>query len=405
MSFRHNWICPQLILIMMAASGPQVPRRRAYLEQPYFTHKPLDLLGDSIRLVELLPKLDDGFLHCRLRNTLLQSGIPYFAVSYMWGAVDESNCEWIKIDDIAFAVQPNLWEFLSVLRRQARNEIVVLWIDAISIDQQEISERNHQVRRMKEIYENASQVLVWLGPEADDSARAFKALKRKPSLEEQEDSDYMESLDWEEDWQGLLKLCLREYWSRVWIVQEVLLARDINIYCGNDSMSWDALGEFFESLPIDLNKLQEQEIRQSTASKLYWRRRNRRYPPNGPAETLLSLLMDYGRCSCTDVRDRVYALLGLAVDQHDGHGLQVDYELDRETLYFRVLTFCCQPAPSVADCRYLMDILELDPEKLQAYSLSCDKITQLTMTSRAHYIGTLGRKDGAPWGENQEYWK
>ena len=65
----------------------------------------------------------------------------------------------------------NLAEALQYLRYE--NRPCVLWIDAICVDQNNIPERGHQVVRMAAIYPQASRVVVWLGPERDDSALAF----------------------------------------------------------------------------------------------------------------------------------------------------------------------------------------------------------------------------------------
>lgn len=48
--------------------------------------------------------------------------------------------------------------------RRLHDEHTVLWIDAICIDQSNDAEKNQQVPLMKNIYEAASLVLIWLGP-------------------------------------------------------------------------------------------------------------------------------------------------------------------------------------------------------------------------------------------------
>jgi len=53
-----------------------------------------------------------------------------------------------------------------------------MWIDAICINQNDISERNNQVRQMGAIYSQASQVVVWLGEETGDSGRAIAFLEK-----------------------------------------------------------------------------------------------------------------------------------------------------------------------------------------------------------------------------------
>jgi hypothetical protein len=39
----------------------------------------------------------------------------------------------------------------------------MLWVDALCINQEDTTERNHQVMQMGAIYEKAKRVVVWLG--------------------------------------------------------------------------------------------------------------------------------------------------------------------------------------------------------------------------------------------------
>jgi len=55
----------------------------------------------------------------------------------------------------------------------------VLWIDTICISQNDLEERNQQVRFMNMIYHNARRVLVWLGKEADESDIAIDYLRHQ----------------------------------------------------------------------------------------------------------------------------------------------------------------------------------------------------------------------------------
>jgi hypothetical protein len=48
------------------------------------------------------------------------------------------------------------------------NTLGHFWVDALCIDQNNIPEKNSQVSKMKEIYEGAKKIVVWLGPAADD---------------------------------------------------------------------------------------------------------------------------------------------------------------------------------------------------------------------------------------------
>jgi hypothetical protein len=48
-------------------------------------------------------------------------------------------------------------------------EKVVLWADAICINQEDLQEKCEQVQQMKLIYQRAQLVVVWLGPAAGRS--------------------------------------------------------------------------------------------------------------------------------------------------------------------------------------------------------------------------------------------
>jgi hypothetical protein len=50
-------------------------------------------------------------------------------------------------------------------------------VDALCINQKDVSQRNSQVANMTEIYESAKEVVVYLGEEYEDSKTAIEYLK------------------------------------------------------------------------------------------------------------------------------------------------------------------------------------------------------------------------------------
>jgi hypothetical protein len=78
-----------------------------------------------------------------------------------------------------FLVTANLDAALRNFARHRKWQSVPLWIDAIYINQEDISERDQQVRRMKSIYEHAKHVIIWLGDLNDptDETVRFDPLK------------------------------------------------------------------------------------------------------------------------------------------------------------------------------------------------------------------------------------
>ncbi|KAF2455879.1 heterokaryon incompatibility protein-domain-containing protein [Lineolata rhizophorae] len=96
----------------------------------------------------------------------------YTAISYRWGTptlAQKIHC----CNDVLF-VTPNLHSALRQLRAQSLvGEEIVLWLDAVSINQQDDIEKIARVLLMGEIYKAASRVVIWLGPEAYQSDLAM----------------------------------------------------------------------------------------------------------------------------------------------------------------------------------------------------------------------------------------
>jgi hypothetical protein len=49
----------------------------------------------------------------------------------------------------------------------------------------------------------------------------------------------------------MVHLVKREYWKRVWIIQEIFRARKIAIHCGTSELPWACLARFFRRLSDD----------------------------------------------------------------------------------------------------------------------------------------------------------
>ncbi len=124
-----------------------------------FRHEALNPAVPSIRVVRILPGVADDIVRCSLRETAL--GKAHTCLSWVWGS-PEADRKTILINDKRFSVLPNLWSFLHQGRELELQEW--MWIDAISIDQNNIPERNQQVRQMSNIYRQAKHVIIWPGP-------------------------------------------------------------------------------------------------------------------------------------------------------------------------------------------------------------------------------------------------
>ena len=126
-----------------------------------FVYEPLDPLRDCTRLLEIEPCTDTTGLdlRCQIKQVLFSDRPRYRALSYMWG--DETTRFPIYLNGKWFTVAENLFRALGFLRRE--KFVGSFWIDAICINQDDIQEKNRQIRIMPHIYFRASAVLVWLG--------------------------------------------------------------------------------------------------------------------------------------------------------------------------------------------------------------------------------------------------
>ncbi|KAF2679139.1 HET-domain-containing protein [Lentithecium fluviatile CBS 122367] len=201
---------------------------------------PLDRDCRNIRLIKLLRNGPDAPISCRFCTTKLSSPKLYKAVSYTWG--DPASTRSILLDGETFAIRENLWNFLNQ-ERQVQHPSY-LWIDAICIDQTNDIERGYQVALMREIYSKAFKVTVWLGPSTEDTRSHLLHLQYLSKF-----SKTIELHSWEPDFTDfVLELCRRPYWHRVWIVQEFVLATEIDICCGYQKIEGRALGWLFKVL-------------------------------------------------------------------------------------------------------------------------------------------------------------
>jgi hypothetical protein len=84
----------------------------------------------------------------------------------------------IILNGSIFPITYNLEQALRSLRDGNGGSARTLWVDAICIHQSNISERNHQVAQMPEIYSGATRVNFWSGQamENSDMAIAFMFL-------------------------------------------------------------------------------------------------------------------------------------------------------------------------------------------------------------------------------------
>lgn len=275
----------------------------------------------------------------------------YVALSYEWGP-PQPQTE-IKINGAPFMIRRNLSDFLRAIQqrytpRGRRNLVSIshkeyiwsdlvewLWVDAICINQSNIEERNSQVPQMHHIYDLAWTTLSWLGsPPSCEIAMALQALgdvtERSGVTEDSQDEK--RSRDTKID--AILTLAKHTYWTRRWIIQEVLISNGVTFTHGRSELGCSTLVDSVEDLKSQniptttrhtlwsspLVRLIDLKIGKHTGSRQL-------YP-------MSKLLFDFNYANCGVMHDNIYALLELASDLTK---FQVDYNCSFESLLCQVL--------------------------------------------------------------------
>jgi hypothetical protein len=229
-------------------------RRLSIVQSGQYTYEPLDNSNFSIRLISLSPGADfSSAIHCSVYQVSLDSNPEYEAVSYAWG--DPNIFETIFLDGFPFSVTVNLVSALRHLR--LKDEARVLWVDALSIDQSNLKERGQQVSFMAKIYSMAKCDALWLGEDenGNDGERAFEIVAAIADIWDRFEDEYL--LDPETIAPLVLPLLTTEncealksilskplVWRRIWIVQEIVRAKNVNLHFGQQEMSWGLVRKF-----------------------------------------------------------------------------------------------------------------------------------------------------------------
>ena len=133
-----------------------------------------------------------------------------------------------------YFIGQNLYSALSNLRD--RKKQVVLWVDALCINQNDLRERAVHASKLAAIYNRASNVCVWLGESSPSSAMAFRFIREILDLPHFGRLVHDDTAS--EKWLALAELMKRPLFSRLWLIQDIAAARDVSLHCGNEVIHW-----------------------------------------------------------------------------------------------------------------------------------------------------------------------
>ncbi|KAF2725939.1 HET-domain-containing protein [Polychaeton citri CBS 116435] len=362
-----------------------------------FHHQRLAEADSEFRLLRIqLSASAKSSLHsfepcCELTTWRLNERPKYAAASYTWGASKDTAL--IRLNGRPFLVGITCYD---LLKQAVQHGITgYLWVDAICINQDDDEEKSDQVAMMGDIYRNAENVYVFSGAHADDSPRLFDLASRYARyvdnvLQETQSSGALGPILQDLQTQGLVLdlhmfypgskakansisrrdrgplfaalktraffddltetdvqmslLALydfseRRYFSRLWIVQEILLGQTVVLLCGDSSVDFEDFVDFVEKLEthereanIEVpygGKSQHLDFLIGMSTRL-----------TGLGKSLHELTDSVSTFHCFDARDRIYGVLGM-VDWQGYEPIKPDYKKSALDLALQTISYMC----------------------------------------------------------------
>ena len=193
------------------------------------------LRAGEFRLL-LLREDEQNDFTCELRHLNIDTHLAYVALSYTWG--DSRDRIFITLDSHRVLIRKNLAEALQRLFRLGHR---VVWADALCINQNDLAERGAQVSLMRNIFERAQEVVIWL--ESISNLPSIPALISDllcaPSLTTTSFIEGAGAIIADPDSYFFLQDLLKSgYWQRAWIIQEVAVASEVNVIASDQRIPW-----------------------------------------------------------------------------------------------------------------------------------------------------------------------
>jgi hypothetical protein len=173
-----------------------------------------------------------------------ENEFKYEALSYVWGS--QENPAAIQLNGRDYYVTKNLEAALQQLR--SPDAVRVLWMDAICINQTDVTEKNVLVRLMHRVYSEVSGVIAWLGRADGSSNHVMRLVKKNIKDCDSARVAWLQSRDMLEDVLAIAKLFERDYWSRLWVLQETALAKKVTWMCGTHSVDAKSMDDIVDAL-------------------------------------------------------------------------------------------------------------------------------------------------------------
>jgi hypothetical protein len=335
----------------------------------------------SVRLLTLHPAASyETPIRISLREASLDVSVKFAAVSYTW-ATEDGDCSLSKRVECDGAIIKITANCDAAIRRIRQVEIGFdVWIDAICINQSNDDEKSLQIPLMRQIYGNALWVALWIGEASctldEETSRPVTDLAMEffhnfaIELQGSKDSGqnprggtlYQEVVRERKAFRrrgvgafsppirGLWEILHRPWWKRLWVVQEVSIARSPVLLCGSQSVTFDKVEVVIDGLVREHPGKSGDEHEfcanfiNSTFPHFVMRDFVKRaqlqsdytFGNAGPGQKAIQILDNTRNLRATDPRDKIYGIQGFfGVPQSDPENIfpTPDYSKTAADLY------------------------------------------------------------------------
>jgi hypothetical protein len=331
------------MLVRLALGQP------AYEKVGRFNYPPNFLHQQEIRLLRIdrhTPLMGLKAELFAVDDTLLGT-TDYDAVSYVWGSGERDRI--IVLNGRPFLVTTNVYNV--IYRSSSYRGERVVWIDTICINQDDVEEKKSQIQRMRNIYDQATTVQIFLpdspsarlavpfmnrllmyyGSSKRDFAGIMSGMQRRKNMDK-----YLRlQID------ALLELLANSWFERTWVVQEFVVARQVMVHYGKQSFDW-------EKLKLLAEIIQDEEVPEAAQCLMSGGER-----PGSQLKTFIKrpVLLDRWKtkillqrqvklsqvlpsflgCKAGRWQDKVIALIGFT-DSAEKLSKLIDYELPKDSI-------------------------------------------------------------------------
>ena len=307
--------------------------------------------------------IEPGVLGSRIRGSLHESrpndGVRYSALSYVWGS--PQIVAYVLVEGGYSLVTENLYAALQHLRLE--DEPSYIWIDQICINQQDPEERSQQVMLMHDIFSQSDGITIWLGQDTQpyEAGLLFiiKLLAQTSYLELAHDNalvekvvDFTNSQDASEVLPSLSALYENRWFSRSWTFQEAVCHPDTVIITSFVGVTLEILISFTRLLMRNdtiklLIPLSHESYRATRQLMIL-----DQYNASNSDQSLLQLAHATRDRSATDLRDRLYSLIGMAAST-DQQALTPNYGYSTARVYTEFASSVIQESNTLQILEYV----------------------------------------------------